>query len=105
MPVVLWRISRSGLSRRSAPGRRSQARMKGAPGAGAEAKAWSQYSNRSDCHFQGEDRHRFRNTATRSAGAAGESGAGLRRESQVDISTFYAAALRREWGDPVASEG
>ena len=70
MPVVLCRTSPSAVSRRRAPGRRSQARTSGADGSGAVANGSSQYSKRRVCHFQGEDRQRFRNIVVRSGGRA-----------------------------------
>ncbi|BAS07954.1 hypothetical protein AHiyo4_13760 [Arthrobacter sp. Hiyo4] len=76
------------------PGRRSQARTRGADGLGTSENGSSQYSKRSDCHFQGEDRQRFRNMVLRSAAAALPSGSGRRLVSHVDISTVYAWALR-----------
>ena len=50
----------------------------------------SRYSNLSDCHFHGEERHRCRNAAAWSAGPPGARGPRRFLLSHAAISTVYA---------------
>src|SRR4029453_3716487 len=95
MPVVLCSRRPLASSRRSAPGRRSQART---PVSREPGK--STYSKRSVCHFQGEERARLRNVEDGSAGLSRVPGA-----LNVHISTSYAWGPTPEREYPVASEG
>src|SRR6478609_8346521 len=94
MPVVLAITSPSAVSSRKAPGLRSHAltRPSGeAVGEPAElVRGRSRYSNLSDCHFQGEDRHRCRKAAAWSAGPRGALGPRPFLLSHAAISTVYA---------------
>ena len=95
MPVVLPMTRPSAVYSRKAPGRRSHPLTR-SPGEGAAGdpeepvSGRSRYSNLSDCHFQGDDRHRFRKAAAFSAGPRGASGPRRFVLSHAAISTVYA---------------
>ncbi|GIU55299.1 hypothetical protein NicSoilC12_10480 [Arthrobacter sp. NicSoilC12] len=92
--MVLAITSPSAVSSRKAPGLRSHALTRPWGGTAAEpaepVRGRSKYSNLSDCHFHGEDRHRCRKAAAFSAGPRGASGPRRFVLSHAAISTVYA---------------